>query len=496
MLKMSCNSYGLCIDPASPLANISAADEDQLLFLQNWFGPNQPPPLGSHFSLTVCNGTCEADNQLDLLSCVVTKAIECAGDDSWNPIPISTPGGSYGNDNFPPIPPANPVAVFYNMALFGTTLCPDGSTFTLEYPAGLAAGFTTEQANATGQGLADQAAVDALFCLNDIDSKFCLNSDVDVVLASSGTLTVEDGLLPLGTDLDGLSLKGTALTEGEYIFTLRLSDTIDGYQCYCIREYTVNVVGITETTVPNPQEGNTYTHQLTYYAASATPTFSITDGALPAGLSLDSDTGIISGTPTVNGSFAFEVTMTDGSLDCSQNVSMTVDPAYNCMGNTDDIASLVWTVDTSASYGGFTITTAAAAGGVGAFSGSCSRPTAGDPQTAANAQFSVNLCNPTASAITLRLTLTVTTLTSNCTNPGAGLGAFMGAGMSANLGAPPQTVLAYLDSTGTTTFLATSDYTIAAETIFPLYISVGCYIINVVQAGTIALACNWTITQV
>ncbi|HEY5986248.1 MAG TPA: Ig domain-containing protein, partial [Streptosporangiaceae bacterium] len=41
--------------------------------------------------------------------------------------------------------------------------------------------------------------------------------------------------------------------------------------------------------------------------------FLVTSGSLPPGLSLNSDTGIISGTPTIAGSYQFTITATDSS---------------------------------------------------------------------------------------------------------------------------------------------------------------------------------------
>ncbi|MFD9651779.1 Ig domain-containing protein [Streptomyces mirabilis] len=44
---------------------------------------------------------------------------------------------------------------------------------------------------------------------------------------------------------------------------------------------------------------------------SGNPTFAVTAGSLPPGLSLDPDSGEISGTPTAKGTFTFTVTATD-----------------------------------------------------------------------------------------------------------------------------------------------------------------------------------------
>jgi hypothetical protein len=59
-----------------------------------------------------------------------------------------------------------------------------------------------------------------------------------------------------------------------------------------------------------------------------TPTYSVTEGALPAGLSLDTDTGAISGTPTTPGDSTFTITATNQQTpDASAIYTITVAPA-------------------------------------------------------------------------------------------------------------------------------------------------------------------------
>ena len=70
--------------------------------------------------------------------------------------------------------------------------------------------------------------------------------------------------------------------------------------------------------------GSPYTSTVT---ASGTPTatFSITSGALPAGLTLDTTTGVISGTPTTPGTYTFTVSASNGvSPDTSAEYTITV----------------------------------------------------------------------------------------------------------------------------------------------------------------------------
>ncbi len=75
--------------------------------------------------------------------------------------------------------------------------------------------------------------------------------------------------------------------------------------------------------LPDAIDGESYNYTLT--ASGAQPiTWSITAGALPDGLSLESDTGKISGTPTSTGTSTFTVTATNTYGSASKEMSITV----------------------------------------------------------------------------------------------------------------------------------------------------------------------------
>lgn len=67
---------------------------------------------------------------------------------------------------------------------------------------------------------------------------------------------------------------------------------------------------------------------------SASETWSVTTGTLPAGLSIASATGIISGTPTTAGTTTFTVTATDGTTPITTSPSMTIAAAAVATGYT------------------------------------------------------------------------------------------------------------------------------------------------------------------
>ncbi|WP_448112323.1 putative Ig domain-containing protein [Mesorhizobium amorphae] len=154
--------------------------------------------------------------------------------------------------------------------------------------------------------------------------------------ASGGTTpysyTVSAGALPTGLTLDtGGLLSGTASVPGSYNITVRAMDgsTGTGAPFSTSNNYTLQVaaptVVINPTTLPNATAGASYSDSITATGAVAPYSFSVTAGALPAGLSLG-PTGALSGTPTASGNFSFTVTASDANGQTgSRPYTLTVD---------------------------------------------------------------------------------------------------------------------------------------------------------------------------
>jgi hypothetical protein len=147
---------------------------------------------------------------------------------------------------------------------------------------------------------------------------------------------VDSGALPNGLVLaiDG-TLSGTpAATAGSYNFTIRLDDAVLGSTT---RSYTLVVesasMGIAPASLPDATTGVAYSQQLFTTGGTGPYTYAFT-GALPTGLTL-STSGLVSGTPTAAGTYAFDVTATDSNGDTAFKsyaitvafATVSVDPA-------------------------------------------------------------------------------------------------------------------------------------------------------------------------
>lgn len=149
--------------------------------------------------------------------------------------------------------------------------------------------------------------------------------------ASGGTApytwSVVSGSLPAGLSLSSTTgvLSGTPTTAGNYSFTFEATDanSFTGN-----RNYTLTVLpvapAITTTILPNATVGASYSQSIA--ATGTSLTWSVASGSLPAGLSLSSTTGLLSGTPTAAGNSTFTIQVKDSySRTATQQLTLTVD---------------------------------------------------------------------------------------------------------------------------------------------------------------------------
>ena len=130
--------------------------------------------------------------------------------------------------------------------------------------------------------------------------------------------TVSSGSLPAGLGLNTTTglLSGTPNTAGQATFTVNATNGVSPDAVTDSITITVNPAQaapvFTAATPPTKMSTRTFSTYTFAATGSPAPTFRVSSGALPAGLRLNTTTGVLSGTPTTAGQATFTVTATNG----------------------------------------------------------------------------------------------------------------------------------------------------------------------------------------
>ncbi len=157
-----------------------------------------------------------------------------------------------------------------------------------------------------------------------------LNASYSASLAASGglgvdTWSVSSGSLPTGLTLNAATglISGTPTTAGSFSFTIRVTDSSSPIPLIAQQSFTILIaqpLAFAFTSLPDAVVGKPYSFALTATGGTSPDTWSISSGALPAGLSL-SPSGIISGTPTTAPGTSFTLTLIDSALPAQSRTS-------------------------------------------------------------------------------------------------------------------------------------------------------------------------------
>jgi FG-GAP repeat protein/putative Ig domain-containing protein len=131
------------------------------------------------------------------------------------------------------------------------------------------------------------------------------------------SFSVSAGALPTGLTLDPATgvLSGTPAASGTFNFAIQATDSggCSGMTAYVLTISCPTIqINPANPNLPNGTAGAPFNGAITVMGGAAPYSFSITNGALPGGLTLDAATGVLSGTPIVTGAFNFAVRVADG----------------------------------------------------------------------------------------------------------------------------------------------------------------------------------------
>ena len=152
---------------------------------------------------------------------------------------------------------------------------------------------------------------------------------------SNASWSVSSGNLPGGLTLGSAGvISGTPTASGTFNFTVKaISGNASGTKTLSI---TVNAAAtptltITTTSLPSGTVGNAYRYTL--QASASVSSWTVSSGSLPAGLSLDSITGTISGTLSSAGSYTFTIQARNANTSTTKTFTIKV---TNADGSTED----------------------------------------------------------------------------------------------------------------------------------------------------------------
>ena len=202
-----------------------------------------------------------------------------------------------------------------------------GTSYTFQVAAVNAAG--TGPASAASVAVTPNAGPALTFAAPPAGEVSIAYRDALTATGGTGTLTwsVSAGTLPPGLTLGSSTgvLSGTPTAGGSYSVTVAVTDTTGQSATAAV---TLVIAAIPSLSVPSPpsgQAGMAYSDPLTVTGGTGPFTWSVVSGSLPAGVTLGTASGTLSGTPTTTGlsSFTIQVTDADG-LSATQSLNITI----------------------------------------------------------------------------------------------------------------------------------------------------------------------------
>jgi hypothetical protein len=168
--------------------------------------------------------------------------------------------------------------------------------------------------------------------------EFTVGTPATVALMASGgaapyAWSVSGSTLPAGLTLNAATglLSGTPTTAGTFTLSIRVTDVLG---CTSTRSFALRMksnaatIIINPATLASPGIGSPYQQALTATGGTAPYTWAVISGTLPAGLSLNTTNGILSGTPTIATTSTFTLRATDATTSsASRTYSLSVTSA-------------------------------------------------------------------------------------------------------------------------------------------------------------------------
>lgn len=324
-----CNSKRDCTGQDDPLTDFMSEQREQNVSVATQTQTFMPPPLGSNFISSNCYSVAIGETDEEAAGNALSDVVDCIAAHGLVPPTQIIPDP-------PGTPPENrDPNVFRNSAQTCTTLCPDGLPFTFVVAAGRFSGFNQDQVDEMAHTYACSKVIAARVCIGNLTNPECCLGhpfSAPVTADGVGTFSILNGSLPNGLTLSQTSPKtavisGTPTTVGNFVFTLRITDSNGDYMD---KVFQMRTVGILTTSLPSVQELNSYSAQIVGSGNTfGSAVWSIVSGSLPPGVTFNTATQAFSGTATTRGTYTFTVQMSDGIAACQKTYTISVIPCLD-----------------------------------------------------------------------------------------------------------------------------------------------------------------------
>ncbi len=147
--------------------------------------------------------------------------------------------------------------------------------------------------------------------------------------SAGGNVFSLNGTLPPGLAFDPTTgiISGTPNEPGTFSdLDISVVDSAGDTGSLTVSITTVNKIDIYGDGLPNGRLTDPYNTGFVVDGGSGTQTWSVASGTLPAGLSINGSTGVITGTPTAVGAALLEISVTDASGTATDTVTLAVTP--------------------------------------------------------------------------------------------------------------------------------------------------------------------------
>ncbi len=218
-----------------------------------------------------------------------------------------------------PSPPCTNIPSFGNNSTGCTVTCPDGLPFTYTVAPNQFFAISLDLANRMASSYACRQAELHRICMSALSLEACCLGTTGVVISITAVgvsaapfnlWEISSGALPPGMDWipsyygRTITITGTPITAGNFAFAVRVTQPNGSF---FQKAYQFCVTELLPATLSDAPVNTPYSQTLTLNCGGAAAAWFLASGTLPPGITLNSEDGTLSGTPTVLGSYSFTI---------------------------------------------------------------------------------------------------------------------------------------------------------------------------------------------